>query len=94
MTELKRNNTKILPHLLSEHSFTNNEAKRTFSTDDVVFSESTIKNLISILSHWKLSLQYLRCSSNVQLTPAQSEQLFSTLLNCPILKELDIQNKI
>ena len=94
VTELKRNNTKILPHLLSEHSFTDNEAKRIFSTDNEVFSESTIRNLISILSHWKLSLQYLRCSSRVNLTPAQSEQLFSTLLNCPILKELDIQSEI
>ena len=94
VTELKRNNTKILPHLLSEHSFTDNEAKRIFSTDNEVFSESTIRNLISILSHWKLSLQYLRCSSRVNLTPAQSEQLFSTLLNCPILKELDIQREI
>ncbi|XP_064401435.1 uncharacterized protein LOC135347394 isoform X2 [Halichondria panicea] len=51
----------------------------------------TTKNLISILSQWTLSLQYLRCS---HLTPTQSEQLFSTLLNCPILKELDIQYKI
>ncbi|XP_064401196.1 uncharacterized protein LOC135347242 isoform X2 [Halichondria panicea] len=92
VTELKRNNTKILPHLLSEISFTNNKAKRTFLK--TVFSESTTKNLISILSHWKLSLQYLRCSSKFHLTPAQSEQLFSTLLNCPILKELDIQSEI
>ncbi len=87
----ERNNTKILPHLLSEYSFTNNKAKRTFLK---TVSESTTKNLISILSHWKLSLQYLRCSSRVNLTPAQSEQLFSTLLNCPILKELDIQSEI
>ena len=94
VTELKRNNTKILPHLLFEHSFTDNEAKRIFSTDNEVFSESSIRNLISILSHWKLSLQYLRCSSRVNLTPAQSEQLFSTLLNCPILKELDIQSEM
>ena len=91
VTELKRINTKILPHLLSEHSFTNNEEKTTFSTDDVV---SAFTNLISILSHWKLSLQYLRCSSQLHLTPAQSEQLFRTLLNCPILKELDIQSTI
>ena len=94
VTELKRNNTKILPHLLSEHSFTNNEAKTIFSTDNVVFSESTIRNLISILSHWKLSLQYLRCSFRVKLIPEQSERLFSTLLNCPILKELDIRSEI
>ena len=80
VTELKRNNTKILPHLLSEISFIN--------------KESTTKNLISILSHWKLSLQYLRCSSKLHFTPTQSEQFFSTLLDCPILKELDIQNKI
>ena len=92
VTELKRNNTKILPHLLSEISFTNNKAKRTFLK--TVFSESTTKNLISILSHWKLSLQYLRCSSKFHLTPTQSEQFFSTLLDCPILKELDIHNKI
>ena len=91
VTELKRNNTKIL---LSEYPFTNDKAKTMFSTEDVVFSESTIRKLISILSHWKLSLQYLRCSSRVNLTPAQSEQLFSTLLNCPILKELDIQSEI
>ena len=94
VTELKRNNTKILPHLLFEHSFTNNEAKTIFSTDNVVFSESTIRNLISILSHWKLSLQYLRCSSRVELIPEQSERLFSTLLNCPILKELEIRSEI
>ena len=94
VTELKRNNTKILPHFPSEHLFTNNKAERTFPTDDVVISESTTKNLISILSHWKLSLQYLRCSSNFHLTPTQPEQFFSTLLDCPILKELDIHNKI
>ncbi|XP_064401202.1 uncharacterized protein LOC135347244 isoform X2 [Halichondria panicea] len=94
VTELKRNSTKILPHLLSEYSITNNKAKKTFLTDNVVFSESTIRNLISILSHWKLSLQYLRCSSNVKLTPGQSQQLFSTLLNCQILKELDIESEI
>ena len=94
MTELKYNTTRILPHLLSEHPFTNEEAKTMFSTYDVVFAESTTKNLISILNHWKLSLQYLRCSSQLHLTPAQSEQLFSSLLDCPILKELDIQNKM
>ena len=94
VTELKRTNTKILPHLLSEHSFTNNEEKRTFSTDDVVFSMSTIKNLISILSHWKLSLQYLRCSDTLQFTPTQSKQFYSTLLNCLILKDLDFQSQI
>ena len=92
VTELKRNNTKILPYLLSEISFTNNKAKRTFLK--TVFSESTTKNLISILSHWKLSLQYLRCSSKFHLTPTQSEQFFSTLLNCPILKELYIESRI
>ena len=54
---------------------------------------SASTNLISILSHWKLSLQYLRCS-DVKLTPAQYEQLFSSQLNCPILKELDIQSEI
>ena len=90
VTELKKKNFKILPHFLSENSFTNNEEKRM----DVVFSKSTTKNLISILSHWKLSLQYLRCSPHVKLTPGQSEQLFSSLLNCPILKELDIQSEI
>ena len=89
VTELKRNNTKILPHLLSEISFTNNDPRRMFTK-----KESKTKNLISILSHWKLSLQYLRCSSHLHLTPTQSEQLFSTLLNCPILKELDIQSEI
>ncbi|XP_064401205.1 uncharacterized protein LOC135347247 isoform X2 [Halichondria panicea] len=94
VTELKRNNTKILPHLLSEHSFTDNEAKRIFSTDNEVFSESTIRNLISILNHWKLSLQYLRCSPRVKFTPKQFEQFFSTLLDCPILKELDIRSEI
>ena len=100
VTELKRNNTKILSHLPSEHLFTNNEPRRMFSIDnvfleseEVVFSKSTFKNLISILSHWKLSLQYLRCSSHLHLTPTQSEQ-FSTLLNCLILKELDIQYEI
>ena len=81
VTELKRNNTKIV---LSKHSFT---IKRMFSIED-------IKYLISILGHWKLSLQYLRCSSDVKFTPGQSEQLFSTLLNCPILKELDIESEI
>ena len=86
VTELKRNNTKILPHLLCEISFTNNEPRRRFTK-----KESTTKNIISILSHWKLSLQYLRCSSQLNLTP--TEQFFSTLLDCPILKELDIQNK-
>ncbi len=94
VTELKKNNTKILPHLLSEHSFTNNGAKRTFPTEDVVFSVSTTKNLISILNHWKLSLQYLRFSLDVKLIPAQSEQLFSTLLNCQILKKLNIKSEI
>ena len=97
VTELKRNNTqkKILPNLLSVHSFTNDQVQRMFlKTQHFVFSESTTKNLISILSHWKLSLQYLRCSNALHLTPAQSEQFFSTLLDCPILKELDIQNKI
>ena len=91
VTELKMNNTKII---LSEISYTNNEAKRMFTTKDVVFSKSTIKILISILNHWKLSLHYLQCSYDLQFTPAQSEQLFSTLLNCPILKELDIQSEI
>ena len=95
VTELKRNNTKILPHLLSVHSFTNNEVKRMFrKTEHFAFSESTTKNFISILSHWKQSLQYLRCSDALQFTPAQYEQLFSALLNCPILKELDIQSEI
>ena len=94
VTELKRNNTKILPQLLSKHSFTNSEVERTFMRSDVIFSLSTMKNLISILSHWKLSLQYLRCSYLVQFTPAQSEQFFSTILNCPIFKELDIQSEI
>ena len=91
VTEFKKNSTKILPHLLSEHPFTNEEAK---TTHDVVISESAFTNLISIISHWKLSLQYLRCSPRVELTPRQSEQFFSTLLNCPILKELDIESKI
>ena len=86
VTELKRNNTKILPHLLSEYSFTNNEAKRTLSAEYFVFVKS--------LNDWNLSLQYLRCSSKLHLTPTQSEQFFSTLLNCLILKELDITNKI
>ncbi len=93
VTELKRNNTKILPHLLSEHiPFTNIEIERTFLK--TVFSESPTKNLISILSHWKLSLQYLRCFSELHLTPTQSEQIFRTLLDCPILKELDMQREI
>ncbi len=86
VTELKRNNTKILP---SENSLANNEAKRTFLTK-YGFSVSAIKNLISVLNHWKLSLQYLRCSC-VKFTPGQSEQFFSSILDCPILKELDIQ---
>ena len=94
VTELKNNTTRILPHLLSEYPFTNEEAKTMFSTHDVVFSESTIRNIISILSHWKLSLQYLRCSHYVKFTPTQYEQLFSSLLNCPILKELDIKSEI
>ena len=100
ITELKRNKTKIS---LSKHLFSNDEAnseylfsihETTSSIGDVVFSESTIKSLISILSHWKLSLQYLRCSFKLHLTPTQSEQFFSTLLDCPILKELVIQNEI
>ncbi len=36
----------------------------------------------------------MRYSRRVELTPAQSEQLFSTLLNCLILNELDIQCEI
>ncbi|XP_064401225.1 uncharacterized protein LOC135347257 isoform X1 [Halichondria panicea] len=86
VTELKRNNTKILPHLLSEHPITISPLVRS-----LLFTkeESTSK-----ISHWKLSLQYLRCSSQLHLTPAQSDQLFSTLLNCPILKELDIRSEI
>ena len=87
VTELKRNNPKILPHLLSEFTFS--RAKLRSPTDHV----SIIKAFISILSHWKLSLQYLR-HFPVLLTPEQSEQLFRTLLNCPILKELDIQSDI
>ncbi len=90
VTELKKNNTKMLR---SKHSFTNNK-KTKIPTEDEVISNSTIKHLILILNHWKLSLQYLRCSSHVKLTPRQSDQLFSTLLNCPILKELDIQSEI
>ena len=90
VTELKRNNTKIL----FEHSYINNGAKTPIPTKDVVFSESTIKTFISILNHWNLSLQYLRCSSHLQLTTGQYEQFFRTLLNCPILQELDIRNKI
>ncbi len=94
VTELKRNKAKILPHLLSEYPFTLNGAGRMISTDDVFFSY-TIEKYISIISHWKLSLQFLRCSSPLfKLTPRQSEQLFKTLLNCPILKELDINIKI
>ena len=46
VTELKKNTTKIFPHLMSENLFTNNETKEMF-TRDVVFSESTTKNLIS-----------------------------------------------
>ncbi len=85
VTELKRNNTKILPHLLSEHPF--------LLGKDFMYSVSTIKILISILSYWKLSLQYLRWSYFMFFT-SQSELFFSFLLNCPILKELDIQSKI
>ncbi len=59
VTELKRNNTKILPHLLSEISFTNNDPRRM-----VPKKESKTKNLISILSHWK---HYLRCFSKLLL---------------------------
>ncbi len=88
VTELKRNNTKSLPHLLSEHSITNNEA--IIFPKDVVFSESAITNFISIISHLKLSLQYLQYS-NFDLNTRQSKLFFSTLLNCPILKEVDIQ---
>ena len=91
VTELKKNSMKII---LSEHLFSNNEEKTIFSTEDVVISVSAFTNLISILNHWKLSLQYLRCSPRVKFTPGQSEQLFSSLLNCPILKELDIQSEI
>ena len=89
VTELKRNNTKILPHLMFEISITNDGPRRMFTK-----KESKTKNLISILSHWKLSLQYLRCSSKLPLTPTQNEQFFSTRLDFPILKELDIQSKI
>ena len=86
-TELKRNNTKILPHLMFEISIINNKI---FFTE----KESKTKHLISILSHWKLSLQYLRCSSKLPLYPTQSEQFFSTQLDFPILKELDIESNI
>ncbi len=90
MTELKTNNTKFS---LSEHSFSIHEP--TSLTGDAVFSESGIKSLISILSDWKLSLQYLRFSYYfLKFTPAQSEQLFRSLLNCPILRELNIKSKI
>ena len=80
VTELKRNNKKIV---LSEHLVIFNDSNEMFPIEDI----------ISILSHWKLSLQYLRCSFELPLTPAQSEQFFSTLLNCAILKELDIQTR-
>ena len=94
VTELKRNKTKILPHLLSEYPFTINYEASKFPTDDVVSSVSTINKIISILNHWKLSLQYLRCSMLfLQLNSTLSEQLFRTLLNCPILKELDIKSE-
>ncbi len=43
MTELKRNNTKILPNLVSEYSFPINIPKR----KDTVFSVSTFENLVS-----------------------------------------------
>ncbi len=94
VTELKRNNTKIL--LLSEVSIElPNGAGEMFSTtDDVLFPEFTIKHLISILNHCKLSVQSLRYSSDLHLTPRQSEQLFRTLLNCPILKELNIKSEV
>ena len=96
VTELKRNNTKILPHLIFE--FIIITANSMFLTDDniITFScdSTTIKNYISILRHWKLSLQYLRYSSDIELTHEQSEQIFKTQLDCPILEELDIQTEI
>ena len=92
VTEFKRNKTNILPHLLFKHPFTVNGG--TFPTDDAQ-KLSTITNLISILSHWKLSLQYLRCTMRcLQLTPGQSELFFRTLLNCQILKEVYLKSEI
>ncbi len=83
VTELKRNNTKILPHLIS--NFTISRANSMFLTDDNIITSScdstTIKNYISILRHWKLSLQYLRYSSDIELTHEQSEQIFKTEIN-------------
>ncbi len=92
VTELKKNNTKIFPPLLSE--FIISGAYSMFPTEDMDFSASTIKNFISILSHWKLSLQYLRYSFGIDLTLTQSKQIFKTQLDCPILKELDFRSKI
>ncbi len=92
VTELKRNNTKILPpFLLSEFSI---ELRNRAKKKSECFSESANKNFISILSHWLLSVTYLRWSSPLQLNHKHSEQFFKTLLNCPILKELNIESEI
>ena len=85
---------KLLLHLSSELTFTGTRLLFTADADEGVFLDPTIENLTSSISHWKLSLQYLRCSKYFNLTLRQSEQLFSTLLNFPILKELDIQSEI
>ncbi len=93
VAELKRSNSKILP-LFSLSEFSNQLLNGAKAPTDHFFPESTIKKLISILNHGELSVHSLRCSSDLRLTPGQSEQLFRTLPNCPMLKVLSIKSEI
>ena len=92
--ELKKHK-KILPPSLTEYPFPLefHRDQKPNLVDGVFVALSTAKKLVSIIKHWKLSIQYLKYSlPNFcnQLYHRQSETFYRTVFDCPLLKELDI----